>query len=109
SGNLYSATTDTDISKVILPDPDSSAEITINGSAENLIKLSWIYFDQKYYADFPNSYTNSELNAAKAELSLKYVNYLEDGGDPFISSIAKIAGTDEDHLTRKQSLHDNLL
>lgn len=104
----YLASKNTNIAKIISPSIEGSANITINGNDADLIKLSWIYFDQKYYAEFPVSYNDLALTVAKADLALKYVSYLADGGLPFTDFVAKIAGT-ADNVTRSQSMHDNLL
>lgn len=104
----YLASKNTNIAKIISPSIEGSANITINGNDADLIKLSWIYFDQKYYAEFPDSYYDLALTVAKADLALKYVSYLADGGLPFTDFVAKIAGT-VDNVTRSQSMHDNLL
>lgn len=105
------ASSNTNLAQIILPVSDDSADISINGSVGDLIKLSWIYFDQKYYEEFeetfPESYYDLPLTLAKAELSLKYIDYLKNN-EPFTDFTAKTAVA-SGVQTRDQSIHDNLL
>lgn len=113
----------TDISRIILPrlevsgdaqievtaSLENGAAITVNGSIADLIKASWVYYD-KQYTDMgsPAAYYNLPLTIGKADLSLKYISYLQDNGALLTDFIAKLTGT-PDVVSRQQSIHDNLL
>src|SRR5690606_7631515 len=47
-------------------------EITVNGNTADFIIANWIYLDDAYYANWPDSYMDVSLTQAKANLALFY-------------------------------------
>lgn len=82
---------------------DTNLKLSVNGSEADTIKALWDYWDAGYVANFPNSYTNLEINSATIELGLRYLDYLENGGSALTDILAKGGNG------REQTLHDNLL
>lgn len=79
--------------------------LTVNGSKADAFKLIWDHLDNGY------SYYNTPVNQAFVELGFKYLDYLNNGGDPLTDVTAKYAADNNNDgiPQRDQSLHDNLL
>jgi hypothetical protein len=64
----------------------------------------WDYLDENY------QYYNTPVNHASVLLGLVYAEYIQNGGQPLLDTIAKFnADTNDGIADRSQSLHDNLL
>ena len=81
------------------------ANLIINGSTADTIKVLWDYLDDFYV-------NGIQFNEAFVRLGVAYVEYLEAGGTPFTDITAKYIADDADANLipeREQSMHDNLL
>lgn len=93
--------------------PESAPVIRVNGSEADFIKTTWVYFDNQYYKNWPDSWLESyydlDFVVAKANLALLYIRFLENNAEPFIDFVAKTSVDGDGNVTRKQWLHDNIL
>lgn len=83
--------------------------LSVNGSDADLFRLLWEYLDDQYVAGA--NYYALPLNETFVRLGVKYVEYLEAGGEPLTFDTAKFdVDTNSNGIPqREQSMHDNLL
>ncbi|GHA32570.1 hypothetical protein GCM10007989_30840 [Devosia pacifica] len=87
--------------------PNIEVPFLVNNSEADAIKAAWDIWDDQYVKareeDSQEGYYVDEINAGMIETGIRYVGYLENGGEPFTDFGAKVTNS------RDQSLHDNLL
>lgn len=83
--------------------------VTVNSDDADLFRALWDYLDDQYVAG--GNYYDLPLNEMFVRLGVKYVEYLEAGGEPLTFDTAKFEADNNANgiPQREQSLHDNLL